>query len=79
MGLFTSCFGEADEDGGRRVTKAMIGTPSNFVHTGHLGMGTETAGKDADKVKTLMSQVRAALDEEALFEDEPKMQPVGVF
>ncbi|KAJ2400008.1 hypothetical protein GGI23_002307, partial [Coemansia sp. RSA 2559] len=54
MGLFSSCFGDIDDDhqhygylrrstqqGGRRsVTKAMIGKPENFVHTGHLGIGT---------------------------------------
>ncbi|KAI7822809.1 hypothetical protein BX661DRAFT_187207 [Kickxella alabastrina] len=44
MRFFTSCFGDNDaynsRHGGRRVvTKAMIGLPSNFVHTGHLGIG----------------------------------------
>ncbi|KAJ2778054.1 hypothetical protein H4R18_004824 [Coemansia javaensis] len=83
IGLFTSCFGEADEcghygyGGGRRpgrrgVTKAMISPPSNFVHTGHLGIGTVQSGdlpsaKDPEKLKTLMSQVSAALDHESVF------------
>ncbi|KAJ2672729.1 hypothetical protein IWW42_002680 [Coemansia sp. RSA 1085] len=76
MGLFTSCFGEAGgykgtRNGRRGVTKAMIGAPSNFVHTGHLGIGAIQSGglppsKDPQKLKALMSQVRAALDEESL-------------
>ncbi|PIA13224.1 hypothetical protein COEREDRAFT_83638 [Coemansia reversa NRRL 1564] len=60
MGLFSSCFGEVEDyehhsyntnSGSRRdrnsqraVTKAMIGAPSNFVHTGHLGIGTVQSG-----------------------------------
>ncbi|KAJ2745075.1 hypothetical protein GGI20_002449 [Coemansia sp. BCRC 34301] len=76
MGLFSSCFGEIDAEhsrrGARRVTKAMIGTPSNFVHTGHLGIGTVQGGdftiaSDPEKLKTLMSQVSAALDETDVF------------
>ncbi|KAJ1730196.1 hypothetical protein LPJ61_003142 [Coemansia biformis] len=74
IGLFTSCFGEADGCGhygyggkrhGRRgVTKAMISPPSNFV---------------PEKLKVLMSQVSAALDEESLFDssDEPKKMPTA--
>ncbi|KAJ2082274.1 hypothetical protein H4R24_001721 [Coemansia sp. RSA 988] len=61
-----------DRHSQRAVTKAMIGAPSNFVHTGHLGIGTVQSGsiptsKDPEKLKTLMSQVSAALDEESLF------------
>ncbi|KAJ1849972.1 hypothetical protein H4S02_009820 [Coemansia sp. RSA 2611] len=83
MGLFTACFGEVDGHRRRPVTKAMIGTPSNFVHTGHLGIGTVQSGqlpaaKDPEKFKTLMSKVQAALDEESLFGDPPKIQSVGV-
>ncbi|KAJ1739030.1 hypothetical protein LPJ68_005032 [Coemansia sp. RSA 1086] len=68
MGLFTSCFGEAGgykgtRNGRRGVTKAMIGAPSNFV---------------PQKLKALMSQVRAALDEESLFVQDERKTPVGV-
>ncbi|KAJ2001101.1 hypothetical protein GGI04_003874 [Coemansia thaxteri] len=51
----------------------MIGTPSNFVHTGHLGIGTVQGGdfpivaSDPEKLKTLMSQVSAALNEVDVF------------
>ncbi|KAJ1644289.1 hypothetical protein LPJ64_004011 [Coemansia asiatica] len=80
MGLFTSCFGEPETVHSRHrrrvVTKTMIGMPSNFVHTCHLGIGNiqkegcEVA-QDTEKIKALMSQVSAALDDtEAL--DVPK-------
>ncbi|KAJ2237508.1 hypothetical protein IWW45_000887 [Coemansia sp. RSA 485] len=52
MGLFTSCFGEPDSVHSRHrrrvVTKTMIGMPSNFV---------------TEKIKALMTQVSAALDD----------------
>ncbi|KAJ1758975.1 hypothetical protein EV180_000894 [Coemansia sp. RSA 518] len=89
MGLFSSCFGEVDDFDrirSRRVNKAMIGAPSNFVHTGHLGMNTVQDGglppaKDPEKLKALMSQVSAALDEESLFggsDDTKRMPSVGM-
>ncbi|KAJ2161781.1 hypothetical protein GGF46_001203 [Coemansia sp. RSA 552] len=84
MGLFSSCFGESDDDGqysyGRRqasggsgsrrggVTKAMIGAPSNFVVSRR---GSLPAAKDPEKLKVLMSEVSAALDEESLFGTTP--------
>ncbi|KAJ2774321.1 hypothetical protein IWQ56_000629 [Coemansia nantahalensis] len=41
-------------------------------HTGHLGIGTVqgsslTSAKDPEKLKALMSQVSATLDDESLF------------
>ncbi|KAJ1666207.1 hypothetical protein EV178_002447 [Coemansia sp. RSA 1646] len=97
MGLFSSCFGDIDDDhhygylkrsqqGGRRsVTKAMIGKPENFVHTGHLGIGTvrgnnSSLNTDPEKLKTLMSQVSAAIDEDTLFgvPDESRKSAAGV-
>ncbi|KAI9505483.1 hypothetical protein GGI25_001014 [Coemansia spiralis] len=94
MGLFSSCFGDIDDVYDKRhgrqraaVTKAMIGTPSNFVHTGHLGIGTVRGNSfplssDPEKLKTLMSQVSAVIDEETLLgmpDDARKpASPVGV-
>ncbi|KAJ1818402.1 hypothetical protein LPJ75_001452 [Coemansia sp. RSA 2598] len=68
MGLFTSCFGALEPVQSHRkrgVTKTMIGMPSNFVVE-----GCEVV-QDTEKIKALMSQVSAALDDtEAL--DVPK-------
>ncbi|KAJ2487485.1 hypothetical protein IWW37_005218 [Coemansia sp. RSA 2050] len=65
MGLFSSCFGEVDTvEHSRRARR----------HTGHLGIGTVqgsdfTMASDPEKLKTLMSQVSAALDDTDLFGD----------
>ncbi|KAJ2721391.1 hypothetical protein GGI07_004002 [Coemansia sp. Benny D115] len=76
MGLFTSCFGdpgtEHSRHGRRVVTKAMIGLPSNFVHTGHLGIGSIQSdgfevAQDTEKLKALMTQVGVALDDDTLY------------
>ncbi|KAJ2783793.1 hypothetical protein GGI15_002455 [Coemansia interrupta] len=73
MGLFTSCFGDSDtvhsRHGRRVVTKAMIGLPSNFVHTGHLGIGSiqrdgYEVSQDSEKIRALMTQVSEELDDD---------------
>ncbi|KAJ1955636.1 hypothetical protein EC988_001772 [Linderina pennispora] len=89
MGLFSSCFGEVEQqdygtrrvNSGRRVTKAMIGVPTNFVHTGHLGIGQVQQGEypsthNQDKLRIMMAQVGASLDDSSddMF-DLPKTEP----
>ena len=48
----------------RVVTKAMIGQPTNFQHTGHIGASSYGAlqkGGDADRLRQQLSEVAAAL------------------
>ncbi|KAF0429213.1 hypothetical protein F8M41_005759 [Gigaspora margarita] len=46
----------------KKIHKNLIGLPSNFQHTGHIGISELRSGKvDAEKVKTQMAEVAAAL------------------
>jgi hypothetical protein len=48
----------------RVITKAMIGTPTNFQHTGHIGASSYNAlqrGGDAEQLQKQLSEVAAAL------------------
>ncbi|CAG8482609.1 11858_t:CDS:2 [Dentiscutata erythropus] len=46
----------------KKVHKGLIGLPSNFQHTGHIGISELRSGKvDPEKVKSQMAEVAAAL------------------
>ncbi|RIB04765.1 hypothetical protein C2G38_2119938 [Gigaspora rosea] len=46
----------------KKIHKNLIGLPSNFQHTGHIGISELRSGKvDPEKVKTQMAEVAAAL------------------
>ncbi|KAK3840561.1 MAG: hypothetical protein JOS17DRAFT_785582 [Linnemannia elongata] len=50
--------------GGQRkvITKNLIGLPSDFRHTGHIGAGEVRSGQiDPEKIKTQMAEVAACL------------------
>ncbi|PVZ97592.1 hypothetical protein BB558_004578 [Smittium angustum] len=41
MVLFLSCFGQDNSQRGKKkLDKKMIGNPTNFTHTAHLGIGS---------------------------------------
>ncbi|UZJ52515.1 hypothetical protein CBS101457_001835 [Exobasidium rhododendri] len=58
----------------RMVTKAMIGTPTNFQHTGHIGAASygalQQAG-DAEQLQRQLSEVAAALKMDDMFVSAP--------
>ncbi|CAG8698044.1 13026_t:CDS:2 [Cetraspora pellucida] len=46
----------------KKIHKAIISLPSNFQHTGHIGIAEMRSGKvDPERVKTQMAEVAAAL------------------
>ncbi|CAG8454658.1 10411_t:CDS:2 [Paraglomus occultum] len=48
--------------GRKKIHKGIIGLPSNFQHTGHIGITEMRSGKvDPEKIKTQMAEVAAAL------------------
>ncbi|CAG8726713.1 8388_t:CDS:2, partial [Funneliformis mosseae] len=51
----------------KKVHKGLIGLPSNFQHTGHIGIAELRSGKvDPEKIKSQMAEVAAALSLEGL-------------
>ncbi|CAB4378170.1 unnamed protein product [Rhizophagus irregularis] len=50
-----------------KIHKGLIGLPSNFQHTGHIGITELRSGKvDPEKIKNQMAEVAAALSLEGL-------------
>ncbi|KAF0554956.1 hypothetical protein F8M41_018314 [Gigaspora margarita] len=46
----------------KKIHKGIIGLPSNFQHTGHIGIAEMRSGRvDPEKIKTQMAEVAAAL------------------
>ncbi|XP_067941570.1 CDC42 small effector protein 2-like [Watersipora subatra] len=43
----------------RRIDRSMIGEPTNFVHTGHIGSGDMASGNSGDKVSTMQDQLKS--------------------
>ncbi|CAI2176154.1 18170_t:CDS:2 [Funneliformis geosporum] len=51
----------------KKIHKGLIGLPSNFQHTGHIGIAELRSGKvDPEKIKSQMAEVAAALSLEGL-------------
>ncbi|CAB4432842.1 hypothetical protein RhiirA5_468496 [Rhizophagus irregularis] len=51
----------------KKIHKGLIGLPSNFQHTGHIGITELRSGKvDPEKIKNQMAEVAAALSLEGL-------------
>jgi len=43
----------------RRIDRSMIGEPTNFVHTGHIGSGDVSSQNGAEKVSTMQDQLKS--------------------
>lgn len=55
---FGCCFEEARDPRKKRrirIDRSMIGTPSNFVHTGHLGSDSNNLNRHLESLQKSMS------------------------
>ncbi|KAF6022366.1 CDC42SE2 [Bugula neritina] len=43
----------------RRIDRSMIGEPTNFVHTGHVGSGDVSSNGATEKVSTMQEQLKS--------------------
>ncbi|KAM7446368.1 hypothetical protein ABFA07_005216 [Porites harrisoni] len=54
---FGACFGarsRGTEQRRRRIDRSMIGQPTNFKHTGHIGSGDMASGSDLGSIQVQM-------------------------
>ncbi|CAG8438156.1 3645_t:CDS:2, partial [Scutellospora calospora] len=62
----------------KKIHKGVIGLPSNFQHTGHIGIAEMRSGKvDPEKIKTQMAEVAAALRLEMQITMDPMAEVVA--
>ncbi|KAG9289043.1 hypothetical protein G9A89_015592 [Geosiphon pyriformis] len=60
----------------KKVHKGLISLPTNFQHTGHIGIAEMRSGKvDPEKIRNQMAEVAAALRVELMKVEENKTKP----
>ncbi|XP_066270224.1 CDC42 small effector protein 2-like isoform X2 [Branchiostoma lanceolatum] len=63
---FSCCYTEQPQPRRKRIDRTMIGQPTNFVHTGHIGHGDMAGNHDEDdsvqqhsKINSVQLQMRS--------------------
>ncbi|KAK9767721.1 hypothetical protein K7432_002242 [Basidiobolus ranarum] len=63
----------------RKIDKSAIGKPSNFQHTGHIGIGEVRSGivdrVDPEKIKKQMAEIAAVLNFDDTLGPETELNP----
>ncbi|XP_077993319.1 CDC42 small effector protein 2-like [Glandiceps talaboti] len=56
---FTCCITQQPQQKRRRIDISMIGEPTNFVHTGHIGSGDVASPQGPSQIGTIQTQMKS--------------------